>query len=96
MNPKAMIDGKEVEIVGPDDWTTRELSEAEKTLGMVFDGSSAGAAMAITMFISLKRLEPNKPLVLLADEVLDMKFSNLREATKDDASSPPDEADAPK
>jgi hypothetical protein len=89
MNPKAIIGDREVEIVPPDDWTTRELAAAEKTLQMIFDGSSAGAAMALTMFISLKRVDPTKPDVLLADEVLDMKFSTLREATGD--AVPPDD-----
>jgi hypothetical protein len=76
---EAMIGGKAVEIVEPNDWTTRELYEAEKALGLTFDGASAGAAMAITMFISLHRIEPDKPPVLLADEVMGMKFGQLTE-----------------
>lgn len=80
---KAKIEGyeQEIEIYGPEDWTTRELSTAEHKLGLVFDGTSAGAGMAITLFIALKRAQPDKPDVLLADEVLDMKFSMLQEAT---------------
>lgn len=92
---KAMIEGREVEIVGPDDWTTRELYDAEKALGMTFDGSSAGAGLALTMFISLRRVEPaEKPLMLIADEVMGMKFGKLAEVAEEGDVGPPDDAEA--
>jgi hypothetical protein len=87
--PSAIVNGQQIDIAEPDDWTTRELYEAEKALGLAYDGSSAGAAMALTMFISLHRADPEKPMVLLADEVMGMRFNQLLPDVGDDA-RPPD------
>lgn len=85
---KAVLEGVKVDIVEPDDWTTRELYEAEKALGLTYDGSSAGGALAITMFISLRRVQTEKGLVQLADEVMGMKFGALSDLAQDEEQAP--------
>lgn len=70
----------------------RELVEAEKALG-VSAGDSDGAGMAVSLYVLLRREDPEISAGLLADQVLDVDFSEV-ETVEEEAhpTSPEDPA----
>lgn len=82
---KFKLDGRELEA---EHIRVGELCEAEKALQInMADGS--GAAIAVTLFVALRRDDPKKPAHLIADEVMRADVSTFEEAEDE---SPPDEA----
>lgn len=84
---KISVDGRELDVDGI---RVGELCEAEKALGVnMSDGS--GAAIAVTLFVGLRREDKQKPAGALADEVMRADVTTIAEA--DDAGPPAEGAD---
>lgn len=75
--PKYRYNGLEVEAVPQEDWGLGELSEAEHALGVALDGSSAGDALAIAFYISVRRVDKEIHKALLGDAAKAIKMSDL-------------------
>jgi hypothetical protein len=82
---KFKVDGRELDATGI---RVGELCEAEKALQLnMADGS--GAAIAVSLFVALRRENKTKPAAMVADEVMRADVSSFEEA---DEESPPAEA----
>lgn len=82
---KFKIGGRELEADGI---RVRELCEAEKALQVnMSDGT--GAAVAIQLFVALRREDKNKPAGVLADEVMSADITTFEEV--EDESPPAEE-----
>lgn len=79
MKAQMIVNGKEVELIPSEDWTTRELSTAEHALGVRF-GASAGDELLVMMFVSAKRVMPETQDFVLADAVGRVKFGEMQKA----------------
>jgi hypothetical protein len=95
---KAKFEGRWVELC--DDWRGREQVEAEKALGIDFMEGTRFEQMLTILYMSVRQseesLDPDRrtPTSVLADQVLNVRFSEFAEMEPDeeaDASSPPDE-----
>lgn len=82
---KFKIDGRELEA---DSIRVGELCEAEKALGLnMADGS--GAAVAVQLYVAMRRQDKQKPIHVLADEVMRADLTSFEEVEEE---SPPAEA----
>lgn len=82
---KFKVDGQELSAEG---MRVHELCEAEKALQMNM-GDGTGAAIAIQLYVSMRRLDKDKPIHLLADEVMKADITTFEEVEE---GSPPAEA----
>lgn len=83
---KILVDGRKLDVDGI---RVGELCEAEKALQVnMADGS--GAAIAVTLFVGLRREDKQKPVHLIADEVMRADVTTIQEG---DAGPPADGAD---
>jgi hypothetical protein len=77
---KFKIDGRELDVV--DNPRIREAAEAEKALGMdMEDGFTA--RLAISIFVALRRDDPEKSARDLGDEVMNMDLASLEEVEEE-------------
>jgi hypothetical protein len=83
---KVKLDGREIEVAS--NIRIGELIEAEKALGFNMDETGSGGRMAISLFVALRREEKEKPIGMLADEVLRVDLSTFEEVAEE---SPPAE-----
>jgi hypothetical protein len=82
---KFKIDGRELD--GVENPRIREASEAEKALGMdMEDGFTA--RLATSIFVALRREDPERPARDIGDEVMNMNLGSLEEVEEE---SPPAE-----
>jgi hypothetical protein len=65
----------------------REICEAEKALGMGMQDSGT-ARIAVYIFVTLRKQDPERSAVLIADEVMGMDMTQLDELGEDAASPP--------
>jgi len=70
----------------------REMCEAEKALGMSADEGGFGAKVAVALFVIERRADPERPAVLIADQVLDLDMGEIVEVEED---APPAEPAEP-
>ena len=82
---KFKIDGQELSAEGI---RVSELCEAEKALKMNMS-EGMGAAIAIQLYVAMRRKDPNKLAGVLADEVLSADVTTFEEVEEE---SPPAEA----
>ena len=73
---KFRIDGRELESI--ENIRIGEACEAEKALGLDMEAGFT-ARIAVMLFVSMRRADPNKPAHLLADEVMRADLSTLEE-----------------
>lgn len=79
---KFKIEGRELEA---DSIRVGELCEAEKALGLnMADGT--GAAVAIQLYVAMRRQDKQKPTHVLADEVMRADITSFEEVEEE---SPP-------
>src|SRR5262245_53088934 len=78
-----------VELAAPESFRIREVCEAEKALGLSLNQEGLAATLAIALFIALRRNEPERDAVAIADEVMGIDMADLKEIPED----PPDEGD---
>ena len=83
---KFKIDGVEQEIA--ENIRVGEMCEAEKSLGISAEEVGLAGKLALSLFVTLKRAEPEKPSAVIAKEVFDTDMSALEEVEDD----PPAEA----
>lgn len=77
----------------PDNVRVREMAEAEKALGMNADEVGVGGRLAITLYIVLRRKDPERSPGLVADEALNADMTHMEEVEEEDSplASTPDE-----
>lgn len=80
---------KETELV--EDWRVGELIEAENALGIDMNEAKGAAQIALVVYISRRRVEPELPSGILADQVMRMELSAL--AADEEAAGPLGEED---
>jgi hypothetical protein len=71
----------------------REICEAEKALGMDLGETGLGGKMAVSLFVAIRRVNPDKHPVEIADEVLAVSFEDLETIEEDDESPPAEGGD---
>lgn len=84
------IDG--VELVAAESFRVRELVEAETALGFSLDETGSAGKMAIGLFVSMRRNDPDIGPGMLADKVLNTDLADYEEIEDD---TPLDEAGKP-
>lgn len=82
---KFRIEGRELEAV--ENMRVGEVCEAEKALNVSADGGF-GARTAVMLFIAMRKEDPEKPIRLLADEVMRADIGTVEEVEEE---SPPAE-----
>lgn len=75
--PSIRLNGKDVEVVSDEDWTTTETTNAEKALGVDYFGGTGMERMKVAIFVSALREDPTMMPVALADAIGQMKLSGL-------------------
>ena len=74
-----------------DNMRVHELCEAEKALGVNMT-EGTGAAIAIQLFVAMRREDKVKPAHALADDVMRADVTSFAEVEEDEEEGPPDEA----
>jgi hypothetical protein len=85
---KIRLNGKEVEVVPDNDWTTTETTNAEKALGIDYFDGSGMEQMKVAIFVSAMREDPSMMPVSLADAIGQMKlgaFVDLAKGVEEEA-----------
>lgn len=86
---KFKIDGRELEA--PETLRIGDVCEAEKLLGVSMEGGF-GPKMAVMLFIAMRKDNPKKPPVLVADEVMRADIATMEDVEEAEEESPPAEA----
>jgi hypothetical protein len=81
---KFKIDGREVVV---DRAPLRQVHEGEKALGVGLTDSDS-ARLMVLLFVGLRREDPDKPAVLIADEIMDMDMFELDSTENEDDTIP--------
>src|SRR5262245_17767441 len=72
-----------VELAAPESFRIREVCEAEKSLGLSLNQEGLAATLAIALFIALRRKDPERDAVAIADEVMGIDMAELEEIPDD-------------
>ena len=86
---KFKIDG--VELAAAENIRIGEMCEAEKMLGITADETGLAGRLALSLYVTKRRAEPEKPMQVTADEVMAADMSSLEEVEEE---SPPVETAA--
>jgi hypothetical protein len=77
----------------PENIRVREMAEAEKALQLNAEETGMAGKLALTLYIALRRQDPERSPGLIADEVLDANMSTMEDVEEEEgplASSPGD------
>lgn len=79
-------------LPAPEHIRVREMCEAEKALGISADETGMAGKMALSLYVSLRRKDPERSAGLIADDVLNVDMTAIEEV-EDEAvpTSPADE-----
>src|SRR5262245_66316293 len=90
---KAHIEGREVELV--ENWRVGELIEAENAVGVDMWSATGAGRMALVIFISMRREDPNFPQAVLAGKVKMMEITSILPDEDEEADPLVDSDDRP-
>lgn len=74
---KAHFNGRWVEIC--EDWRAREQVEAENALNIDFMDASSFQQMLVLLYMSVRQVDREIPIAVLADQVMNVEFSSFAE-----------------
>lgn len=86
---KLLLNGKEIEMIPDDDWTTTETTNAESALGIDYFGGTGMEQLKVCAFVSAMREDPTMEPVALADAIGQMKLGALNKLAQEVADEDP-------
>ena len=89
---KIKIDG--VELVAAENILLGEMCEAEKELGFAADETGFAGRMMLELYVTLRRLEPEKPMAVTAEEVRNVDMTKIEEVEEEDPPAEEDDGNA--
>lgn len=86
--PQMILNGKAIELIPDDDWTTTEVTNADKALGTDYFNATSVEQMKVAIFVSAMRDDPSLDPVNLADAIGRAKLGSLVSASEGADESP--------